>query len=251
MKTSWNKPDVCSGFEDYRDLPEQLLGYRFLFKELMPYLLRNEMILDYGCGPGKVAMRIAQLGAKSILAVDTSSTMLEISRARRSHSAIEYRLVEDGNLAFLGDNSIVAALVCFVFINIDSDARINSIIREIHRVLQVGSPLLIIDTNPLSTGIDFSTFRNGEAKGYRYGEDKTEVLHVPSGDDLILHDYYWPIEMYQRILRETGFTHIEQWEPTLRDIPRGELNAFSLLHGPIDWKGEWNHPPFILFRADK
>lgn len=250
MKTHWNTSSICSGFEAYRDLPEQLLGYRWLLHALKPYRGKGKTVLDYGCGPGKVAMRVAQLGVDRILAVDTSPSMLEIARSRRAHGAIDYRLIESGKLPLLDDASISAAFACFVFINIGSDEVIASIMREIHRVLRSNEPFLIIDTNPRSTGIEFSTFRNGEHRGYRYGEEKTEVLRAPGGD-LILHDYYWPPEMYQRLLRTAGFSRVECWEPTLRDIPKHELEDFSALHGPIEWKGEWDYAPFILFRAEK
>ncbi len=33
--------------------------------------------------------------------------------------------------------------------------------KEIYRVLKPDSPFVILDTNPDSTGIEFSTFRNG------------------------------------------------------------------------------------------
>jgi hypothetical protein len=57
--------------------------------------------------------------------------------------------------------------------------------------------------------------------------------------------------MYPTALRQAGFEDIGQYEPTLRDIPENELNAFETEHGPWIWKGEWTHPPFILFHAIK
>jgi len=250
MNTHWDTSSVCSRFEAYRDLPEELLGYRWLLRTLKPYQGKDQRILDYGCGPGKVAMRLAQLGNHRILAVDNSSTMLEIARRHRAHRAIEYRLIENG-MPFLDHNSISAAFACFVFINIESDKQIASIMREIYRVLRIGAPFLIVDTNPRSTGIEFSTFRNGEGRKYEYGEEKVEILYLPSGEDLVLHDYYWPTEMYRRLLREAGFRRIEQWEPTLHEIPGSELHAFTAQYGPIHWKGERNHAPFVLFHAQK
>lgn len=250
MKTYWDSSSICSGFEAYRDIPEQLLGYRWLLHELRPYQGEGKTVLDYGCGPGKVAMRVAESGVANIVAVDASPSMIEIARSRRSHSAITYRLIESGKLPFLNDSTISAAFACFVFINIGSNDEIEMIVREVYRVLRHGEPFLIIDTNPRATGIEFSTFRNGENRWYEIGEQKIEVLRVPGGD-LVLHDYYWPPEMYQDLLGRVGFRAIEYWEPTLRDIPRRELENFSILHEPINWKGEWSHAPFILFRAQK
>lgn len=250
MNTHWGTSSICSGFEAYRDLPEELLGYTWLLRTLESYQGKDQKILDYGCGPGKVAMRLAELGNRRILAVDTSLAMLEIARRHRAHNAIEYRLIQNG-LSFLDAASISAAFACFVFINIGSDKQISEIMSEIYRVLRKGAPFLIVDTNPGTTGIEFSTFRNGDSRRYRYGEKKREVLHLPNGNDLVLYDYYWPAEMYRRLLRQTGFSIIEQLEPTLQDVPSSELEAFTMQHGPIDWKKEWNHAPFLLFRAQK
>jgi ubiquinone/menaquinone biosynthesis C-methylase UbiE len=250
MNTDWDTSSICSGFEAYGDLPEELLGYSWLLRTLKEYQGKNQKILDYGCGPGKVATRVAELGNRRILAVDTSLTMLEIARRHRPHNAIEYRLIHDG-LSFLDADSISAAFACFVFINIESDKQIAEIMREIHRVLRKGAPFLIVDTNPRTTGIEFSSFRNGDSRRYRYGEKKMEVLHLPNGNDLILYDHYWPAEMYRRLLVQAGFSTVEQLEPTLQDVPSSELEAFAMQHGPIGWKEEWNHAPFLLFRAQK
>ncbi len=252
MGTSWVESDVCSAFEAYRDLPEQILGYRYVFQGLDLQRKDCHTILDYGCGPGKVALRLAEMSDKTILGVDLSPDMIAIARSKRAHPRITYRLIQDGQLDFIDDNSIDGAMTCYVMINTDSEERIARFVREIYRVLKVGSPYMILDTNPASTGIEFSTFTNGRAgKVYGYGESREEWLHIPGEPDLVLHDYHWPKEMYQSVLQAAGFSHIEHYEPTLRDIPADELRAFEAAHGPCDWRGEWDHPPFIIFRALK
>lgn len=252
MGTSWVESEVCSAFDAYRDLPEQLLGYRFVFAGLDLQRPDCHTILDYGCGPGKVALRLAQASDKTIIGVDLSADMIEIARHKRPHPQITYRLIQDGQLDFIADNSIDGAMTCYVIINTGSEERITRFVSEIYRVLKPGAPYMILDTNPDSTGIQFSTFLNGRpGTRYNYGENRQEWLQVPDEPDLVLHDFHWPKELYHKVLGAAGFSRIEQIEPTLRDIPADELRAFEAANAPCNWQGEWEHPPFVLFRAVK
>ncbi|MNJ72651.1 hypothetical protein D3C77_693370 [compost metagenome] len=57
--------------------------------------------------------------------------------------------------------------------------------------------------------------------------------------------------MYEELLNEAGFREIEQLEPTLQDIPHEELQAIEQKHNFNGWKNEWDHPPFVIYRAIK
>ena len=253
MITSWKESGVSDAFEAYRDLPEQILGYRTVFRELGPQRPDRRNILDYGCGPGKVALRLAQESSdKRVVAVDESPGMIAIAREKRAHPRIDYRLIHDDRLPFLADDSMDAAMACYVFINTPSEERMLRIAREVHRTLGRGAPFVVLDTNPDSTGVQFSTFRNGRpGKHYGRGEPREEWLRVPGKPDLVLRDRHWPKEVYHEVLEEAGFGRVEQHEPTLNDVPEAELREFEKTHGPCGWKGEWTRPPFVVFSAFK
>ena len=252
MTSSWNVTDVCDGFESYQDLPEQLLGYRFVFRKIKPERENCQKILDYGCGPGKVAFRFVQMTNKQVLAVDESPVMLSIASKERVHPLIEYQLVSNNKLEFIEDNSLDGALACYVFINLDDEERIIDIFKEIHRVLKPETPFVILDTNPDTTGVEFSTSRSGVPnKNYGYGEAIEVVLYTPSKPDLILSNYHWPKSMYQNALKVAGFSDVSCYEYTLADIPENELHEFEVVNEFRDWKGEWQSPPFVIFQAVK
>ncbi|WDF02003.1 class I SAM-dependent methyltransferase [Shouchella hunanensis] len=250
-KTSFKEGMVANQFDAYNDILEQTLGFRFVFQALIENP-DSKTILDYGCGPGKVAYRLAERTDLNIIAVDESKEMLEIAFEKRDHPKIDYRLIQDDRLSFIKDNSVDGAIACYVFINTEKKDRIQRIMKEIYRVLKPQSPFVILDTNPDSTGIAFSTFQNGlSGKKYSYGEARQEWLHIENQDDLILNDFHWPKSMYQELLKKVGFQEIEQIEPTLRDIPAEELQMIEQKHTFNQWKNEWDSPPFVLYRSIK
>ncbi len=157
---SFSDASVANQFNQYNDVLEQVLGYHYVISAFESD--QANKILDYGCGPGKVSFRLANQWSSDIIAVDESAKMIEIANDQRAHEHIEYRIVENDNLNFIADNSIDGAMACYVFINNESEQRILQIMSEIHRVLRPKSRFLILDTNPNTTGVPFSTFQNGE-----------------------------------------------------------------------------------------
>jgi ubiquinone/menaquinone biosynthesis C-methylase UbiE len=174
---------VANQFNDYNDVLEQVLGYNFVLSILKS--TQAKKILDYGCGPGKVSLRLANQLSADIVAVDESAKMIEIAKRERKHQQIDYKIVKKDNLDFISDNSVDGAIACYVFINNQSEQRILKIMREIYRTLRPNSHFIILDTNPNTTGVPFSTFQNGEpGKSYSYGEERVEKLNLDSQEKL-------------------------------------------------------------------
>jgi ubiquinone/menaquinone biosynthesis C-methylase UbiE len=250
MQTSWKDVSVADKFDLYDDSLEQIAGYRKVFE-----LLETEnaaKILDYGCGPGKVAYRLAHLGNKQIVAVDESEHMLTIARNKRVHPAIAYSQIEQDDLSFIESSTLDYAIACYVFINTATEARILNIMKEIYRVLKPSGQFLILDTNPDSTGIQFTTFKNGECnKQYHYGEARKEWLNLCDGNYLVLNDYHWPKSMYFSVLNQVGFKEVSVYEPTLKDIHKEELKKFENQNKILFQQNDFDFPPFVIFRAIK
>ncbi|HEX2051530.1 MAG TPA: methyltransferase domain-containing protein [Actinomycetota bacterium] len=243
MTTHWSEGDVCDLFEAYDDLPERVLGYPFVFDALE--LDRAENVLDYGCGPGKVARRVVDRCGARVLAVDRSPRMLEIATSKRAHERIEYRLLDGQGIPGAPDESIDAAMCCYVFINVPSLDTIRAIAAEVRRVVRPGGRFAVLDTNPDTTGVQFSTFRSGEpGRRYATGEQREVVLTTPEGE-LVLLDYHWPKEVYVDVLTGAGFRSVETIEPRLDDaLRRGVAEAPER-----SWDAERERPPFAVFVA--
>lgn len=249
----WDQQDTCDGFEAYRDYPEELLGYRWLLDDIARSRAPDQpeqVVLDFGCGPGKCALRLALHGHNRIIAVDQAEPMLTLARARRSHPKIDYRPILHDVLD-LPEHSVDAAVACFVFINTESVARIVAALRTIRHALKPAGSLYILDTNPATTGRRFSTFISGEpGRQYETGEARVVRLFHGERECLVIKDYHWPKQCYLDGLAQAGFRDVEVFEPTLADVPPPRHEAFFAEHGFAAWRDETQYPPFILFKAN-
>lgn len=247
MTTRWDATEVAAGFEAYDDMTERTLGYPFVFQALGLGDPGARVVLDFGCGPGKVAARIVARYGAQVVAVDASPAMLTIAQGVRSDPRIDYRLVRDARLPFLADGAIDAAMSCYVFINVASLDVIYAIAREVCRVLRPGGRYAILDTNPDTTGVEFTTFRSGDpGRRYAQGEQRRVLLRQPDGDELTLLDYHWPKQVYHQVLADAGFRSIDMIEPILAH-PFGADDP----SGGGRWMNEKAQPPFLIAVGQK
>jgi ubiquinone/menaquinone biosynthesis C-methylase UbiE len=244
MSTRWDGAEVAEGFDAYDDLPERRLGYPVVFSSLRLEDADVKRVLDYGCGPGKVAQRAAQLFHVQVEAVDSSAAMLAIAARKRPAPLIRYHLSHDNALSFLSAERVDAAMCCYVFINIGSLEQLRRIVAEVHRVLRPGGRFAILDTNPDTTGIQFSTFRSGDpGRTYSVGERRRVLLAQPAGDPLELIDFHWPKAVYYDLLNQAGFRDIQLLEPVLTAV-QGQGAVAPLT-------AEADHPPFMVIVGEK
>lgn len=107
------------------------LGYPFALRALgIGAPDPPKTLLDYGCGPGTAANRIARSYDIRIIAADPSAEMLAIASQRYRHPLITYRQIHGNRLDFLPDGSMDAAMSCFVFIVLPSREQLRAIAAE-------------------------------------------------------------------------------------------------------------------------
>jgi ubiquinone/menaquinone biosynthesis C-methylase UbiE len=248
VKTRWDAQEVAAGFDEYDDLPERVIGYPCVYRVL--HLGDPDVgdVLDYGCGPGKVALRVAHRYRARVTAVDTSPAMIVRAIRKRSDPLISYHLIADAKLPFLPDESVDAAMSCYVFINIASLDQVRSIVAAIYRVLRPGGCYAILDTNPDTTGVQFSTFRSGDpGRVYSEGEQRRVLLTRSGSEQLELLDYHWPRETYRDILWTAGFREIAMYQPTLTNAPDSAEN----IPGADRLVAEMKYAPFLIVAGEK
>ena len=246
--TAYDAP-TSAGFAEIDSRLGWTLGYPFAFRALgIGGLHPPKTLLDYGCGPGRVANRIARSHDIRITAVDPSAEMLAIASQRYRHPLITYRQTQDNRLDFLPDGSMDAAMSCFVFIVLPSREQLRAIAAEVWRVLRPGGRFAVLDPHPDSVGIRFSTglLRGKPGVAYRDGDPLVARLLLTNGEWLELSDYFWSARTYQEVLAEVGFTDLRVESPVLADAyglaDPADLSAY-------DYDVERTHAPMILIHG--
>ncbi|MDX7987144.1 class I SAM-dependent methyltransferase [Xenorhabdus sp. 12] len=238
MNTDWMKDDVSNLFDQYDDYLEKQLGYTPLIENIKESLGLDISVLDYGCGGGKVSRLLVAKGIKTVTGVDISQTMVNKASSHINRGNSYYHQIRSGALDF-NDGVFDAAICCYVFIVNSEKSSLLKIAKEIYRTLKNNGIFYILDTNPDSTGIKFSSFMNGDPnKKYSDGEIKPVYLDIPDGGIFEISDTHWHKDTYYTILNEAGFKNIEIFEYCDSSLNKGAGN-------------EKNYPPFVMFKATK
>ena len=227
------------------------LGYPFALRALgVGGPDAPKTLLDYGCGPGRVANRIARRYDIRVIAVDPSTEMLAIASQRYCHPRITYRQIRDNRLDFLADGSMEAAMSCFVFIVQPSRDQLRAIAAEVWRVIRPGGRFVVLDPHPGHLGIRFSTglLRGAPGVAYYDGDPLVARLLLTNGEWLELSDYFWSARTYHEVLTEVGFTDLQVESPVLADAyglaDPADLNAY-------DYDVERTRAPMILIHGSR
>jgi ubiquinone/menaquinone biosynthesis C-methylase UbiE len=72
---------------------------------LRPYLAKNMVVMDYGCGPGFLAKAVSSIAGK-VYAVDISHGVLECAKILNSGDNIEYLYAGRGGVSIIPDNGL-------------------------------------------------------------------------------------------------------------------------------------------------
>lgn len=114
---------------------------KFLKKE-EKYKVENRNILDLGCGTGRNANYLAEMGNK-VIGIEISKTAIQIAQARGRELGqdVDYRLGDIGEPYKIDDNSIDIVLDV-TSSNSLNEKRRDIYLNEVNRVLRKGGPLL-------------------------------------------------------------------------------------------------------------
>ena len=146
-------------------------------------LPRDARVLDYGCGQGRLAAELIELGYRSVLGIDSSPEMVRIASERQPAATF---VVNDGRKLPCDDASFDAVLLFAVLTCIPSDDDQKNLLHEFKRILRPGALLLISDY-PLQTDPRnlhrYETFAH-ELGGYGR-------FRLPDGAELRHHASEW------------------------------------------------------------
>lgn len=114
--------------------------------------LKGKRVLELGCGGAQCSIAFAKQGATAI-GVDSSAEQLNFARSlmEQEEVRIELRHGDLADLAFLRADSVDLVFSSWAFGYIED---LNRVLRQVHRVLKVGSPLVFSLPHPAYAMID-------------------------------------------------------------------------------------------------
>lgn len=209
--------------------------HRDLFLELVPP--PSGRTLDVGCGEGRLARDLAELG-HDVIGVDASRTML--AAAREAAPGMELHLADAADLPFPAASfGLVVA-----FMSLQDVDDLPGALREAARVLEPGGRLCLAIVHPLNSAGSF-TERAADSPfvidGSYLDESVTDETFERDGLAMRFVSRHRPLEAYTELLATNGLLIERLREPELPEA------GFNGEHGP-----RWRRIPlFLHLRAVK
>ena len=196
--------------------------------------IRGKTFLDFGCGTGRSARFLRELGARHVYAVDHDQNMINQALTQELKGATFLRI--DGPIP-LPDASIDGAVSMNVFIEIRTPGAMARACAEIARTLRPDAPFVLESSSPMAFGHTFRSFSYPYTGPLRSGETTPCIVTTPGGQ-FVIEDSYWTEDDYVDAIEQAGLT------VTTIDYPRPR--------DPAAWSTEEaSIPPCIVIEARK
>ncbi len=196
----------------------------------------GQRVLDLGCGEGYCTREMAKRGARDVLGIDLSASMVELARKREADLAqgIEYRQGDVVRLD-LPDASRDLVLGVFVFSYVDSDEMARSF-AEARRVLAPGGRFVFAVPHPSLPFFREQVppfFFDTLGAGYFSGRDRRFEGEIGCVDGRVLpvQMVHKPLQDFFDALASAGFERM----PVIRELRvlDAHLEAHPELFGPL------------------
>lgn len=242
----WSGPVGARAFAEVEASTDWLLGYPFVFEALSHRMGAGAVLVDYGCGPGRVADRAARTLGARVVGVDTSPEMLELAR-RTSPAVAEYHLVQNGRATGLPDGCADAVMCNHVLASLATEEAVLGVFAEIRRLLRPGGPFVLLGTDPACAGIEYASLRVGRAGAvYGPGEEMPLGLRRTNGSWQEVRNHAWPVDVLAALVERSRFRDVFQRRPTVAEaLPLAEPG----LAGRFPWTAERTRPPLVITTA--
>jgi len=128
-----------------QSLAEKVAEQRALLGELGIGPALTGPAVDLGCGPGYQAFALAELGARPVLAVDTSPALLDELQANLAGRPVQARLADIRSLAALAAAGSVETVTCMgdTLPHLASREEVRALFADAHGALQPGGALAL------------------------------------------------------------------------------------------------------------
>lgn len=118
----------------------------------------EEVVLDFGCGPGRFTGPLARLIGGRAIGVDPIARLLELAP---SQPGVEYRLIRNGTIP-VESASVDVAWICLVLMGITDPQALRHAGAELQRVLRPGGLVVLIENTESRPPSDHLRYRSFE-----------------------------------------------------------------------------------------
>lgn len=243
---AWSGSAGAEAFAAVEAATDWLLGYPFVFEALSGRIGEDDVLVDYGCGPGRVADRAARVLGARVLGVDTSAEMLAMARSTAPMVA-EFHLVRDGRVTGLPDGCADAVMCNHVLASLPTEEAVLGVFAEIRRLLRPGAPFVLLTSDPACTDLEYTSLRVGTAgASYGPGDEMPLRLRRTDGSWQEVLNHAWPVDRLPPLLESAGFRAVGQRRPT---VDEASALADPELVERYPWTAERAAPPLVISSA--
>ena len=207
----------------YRDLPE-IIGRH----------VKGKKAIDFGCGTGRSARFIKNLGF-NVTGIDISSDMIAIARYKDPEG--NYSLVTNGQYSHLGKGAFDLVQAIFTFDNIPGwENRIN-ILKNLADLLKPSGTMIMLDSTPelyTHEWASFSTEQFADNHTAATGDIVRDIM-LDVEDRRPVEDIFWTVPDYHKMFDMAGLEH----EATYKPLGKKEE--------PFKWVSELIIAPWMIF----
>ena len=213
-------------------------GTYYLAYRDLPAIIRRPahgtLAIDFGCGTGRSTRFLRGLGF-DVVGVDISQSMFAHVRARNSTG--DYRLVPDGDLSGIQENTIELVMAAFTFDNVPTFEKKVALFRSLKRLLRPGGRIVTVVSSPdiyLNEWASFSTKDFPENRTARCG-DTVWIVMLDVPDRRPVEDSLWTAQGYQEVYEAAGLVSIEIHRPPADSAEPGS------------WVSETTVAPWVIY----
>lgn len=211
------------------------------FMGLLPGVA-GKRVLDLGCGAGRLAFYLAEVGAAEVIGIDVSERMIGLAGSERAHPRVTYLREAIEDVAFPPDRfELVVSSLAFRYVE-----DYPELVRRVASWLATGGVLVYSTEHPVYTARD-------PADGWVL-DDEGERIH-------------WALDAYaEEGLREQRWfvDGVRKYHRTVATLLNGLVDAglsvervlepvpsADALRRRPEWVHERRRPPFLLVRSRK
>jgi ubiquinone/menaquinone biosynthesis C-methylase UbiE len=212
---NWDELSRLGGLRAVIDPNDQMGMKNLLINEVhwravRRHLKGSQNVLDFGCGSGRFAGRIAAMGIR-YTGIDSSVGMVGAAQAGHPELKDAFKHFDGTKIPF-ADASFDTVVVARVFIHVLKTPEFEGILAEIRRVLVPGGRLILLEEATLSGR------KSGQARWILREEDFASAI-----------EKYFDVQAVQKV-RSSEFSKLSRRLTEYGDLP---YKAFRLILTPL------------------